>query len=62
MKSLSGFLFAVLALGSTAFAAMNGPTGLAVDASVISMSPTSMATPYRSTTRRTNLSARSATA
>lgn len=33
MKFLSGFLFAVLALGSTAFAAMNGPTGLAVDAS-----------------------------
>lgn len=33
MKSLSGFLFAVLAFASTAFAAMNGPTGLAVDAS-----------------------------
>ena len=33
MKCLSGFLFAVLAFASTAFAAMNGPTGLAVDAS-----------------------------
>jgi len=33
MKSLSLFLFVVLAFVSTAFAAMNGPTGLAVDAS-----------------------------
>ena len=33
MKSPFHFLFAVLAFASTAFAAMNGPTGLAVDAS-----------------------------
>jgi DNA-binding beta-propeller fold protein YncE len=33
VKPLFHFLFAVLAFASTGFAAMNGPTGLAVDAS-----------------------------